>query len=339
MTDPALIFPALDFASATFADAPAGKRRLLRVQIFPVSDAPLTHPSGELRFDRAFAERVIANFRSYPGKVPSDYDHGSEKGAAGPDVGIASGWVERVELEPGGVFAYVDPTARAVGLVEAGEYRFASPTVHFDWTDPRTGKPQGPTLLSVALTNRPFIRGMAPIESVTLRDAGASPPRKAAPMPDETPPQPAPETIALADHTAQVQQLRDEIATLADRTTKAEAEATKLRDEKLERDAIADVEAGERAGKIVPATRAKMLELRKASPALFADLLAASPALVKFGSPVGADAPSAPPTQTRDEKGDALVKLADSIAVERKVGYATALRLAREEHPELAEGF
>jgi phage I-like protein len=323
---------------ATFADAPVGKRRALRIQIFPISPKPLAHPSGDMLFDRAFAELLVRNFRSYPGEVPADYDHGVEKGSGSPDHGLASGWVRDVKIEGDAVVAYVDPTDRATALVEAGEYRFASPTVHFDWTDPRTGKAQGPTLLSLALTNRPFIRGMRAVETVTLRAPDASPPRKENPSMEtqlaETPIQ----TVALADHESAVRVLRDELASLTDRAVKAETEVKSLRDAADAASAAADVEAGERAGKITPATRATMIELRKSNATLFSALLEALPVAVRT-TPIGVDAPAAPPEKSATDAGTELAALADKIETDEKIPFAAALHKARALRPDLIVGF
>lgn len=326
----------LEVANATptiLADAPAGApRKRLRVQAFPISDAPLSHPSaGELRFDRAFAERVLQNFRAYPGEIPADYDHGTEKAGGNPETGIAAGWVRDLRIEEGGVFAYVDPTARALSLVEAGEYRFASPTVHFDWTNPQSGKAVGPTLLSLALTNRPFIRGMLPVEIATFSDLRASRAVEDVPMPEI-------QTIALADHEAALVALKDEIKSLSDRATTAEAALAKLRDEQTAREIEADVTAAEAAGKITPANRARFVELRTLNAALFADIVATLPVAAPM-APAGVDAPATPPETSYEDKGAALVQAAEKIATEAGCSFRDALIRARAAHPELADGF
>lgn len=318
-------------APTTLVDAPRGRR--LRIQAFPVSDAPLSHPTaGELRFDRAFAERVVANFKAYPGEIPTDYDHGTEKASGDPSTGIAAGWVRDLRLEDGGVFAYVDPTPRALSLVEAGEYRFASPTVHFDWTNPTTGKAVGPTLLSLALTNRPFIRGMLPVEIATFSDLRASRPAMEVPVSDTI------QTVTLADHEAAIVTLKDEIKLLADRAVAAESALATLRDEIAGREAAADVEAAVAAGKVAPATREKFLALRKRDPQLFADLVAVLPVAAPMVAS-GVDAPADPPAEDYEAKGRKLAAFADEIATRDSIDYRSALLRARAAHPELADGF
>ena len=48
-------------------------------------------------------------------------------------------------------------------MIKANEYRYISPEWHMHYKDKESGKDIGPTLLSMALTNRPFIEGMQPI--------------------------------------------------------------------------------------------------------------------------------------------------------------------------------
>ncbi|MCC7060735.1 MAG: hypothetical protein IT508_10945, partial [Burkholderiaceae bacterium] len=231
-----------------------------------------------------------------------------------------------------GVFAYVDPTARALSLVEAGEYRFASPTVHFDWTNPQSGKAVGPTLLSLALTTRPFIRGMLPVEVATFSDLRASR-AEGDTMPTDTP-----QTVTLADHEAALLTLKDELRLLADRATTAETALATLKDEIATTAATADVEAAISAGKVAPAAREKFLALRKRDPSLFADVIDLLPVTAPM-RPAGVDAPSTPPEQSYEDMGAALVKFADEIAAADGCSPVAALLKARAAHPELASGF
>ena len=55
------------------------------------------------------------------------------------------------------------PTARARKLIEQSEYRYISPAINWAGRDKRTGKIDGTTLTSVALTNRPFLEELPQI--------------------------------------------------------------------------------------------------------------------------------------------------------------------------------
>lgn len=341
-------------------DGASGK--VLRIQIAPISDKPLTHPTaGSLLFDRAFADKLIANFKAYPGEVPGDYDHGVENANGDPARAIASGWIRglKVEAIDGGgeaLFAYMEPTTRALGLVEAKEYRFASPTIHFDWTNPETGKAQGPTLLSVALTNRPFIRGMAEVaavdgETLTFRSPGV--PSKRAPTNPSK--EPVVDTISLADHNvkvgvlnAQIQALSDQVkaadtakAELSSKLATAEAEKVSLSAKvaefetaKRKADAAAAVEVLLSAGKALPAEKESLIKLHESSPELFAQITKDRPVLVKFSG----KGVATPESAQGGDKAAMLHAAAEKIASEQKVSYRDAISMAIHFNPDLRDG-
>ncbi|MGD0922484.1 MAG: phage protease [Terriglobia bacterium] len=130
-------------------------------------------------------EDIVRNFRDRQnGEINVDYDHASEmpEVAAGGPVPSAGRIVtlDRPEplngsrkLEVGNregpnsllpasgsrliLYGWYEPTERARELLQSREYRYISPAI--DWTahNKLTGKPQGTTLTSVALTNRPFL--------------------------------------------------------------------------------------------------------------------------------------------------------------------------------------
>lgn len=103
------------------------------------------------------------------GEVNVDYDHKSEQGAEIADPIPSAGRVTELLgpeqfTDAQGVQRYIlwgryEPTARARQLIAAKEYRFTSPAFG-QGIDRATGKPQGVTLSTVALTNRPVILSM-----------------------------------------------------------------------------------------------------------------------------------------------------------------------------------
>ncbi len=117
---------------------------------------------------------VVRNFRKKPnGEVVIDYEHASENPevAAGGPV-PASGWLQAVEDQPdsGGIlWGLARFTDRARELIQAGEYKYISPFINWGVRDKETGEPQGATLTSVALVNRPFLDGLP---AVRLSEAG-----------------------------------------------------------------------------------------------------------------------------------------------------------------------
>lgn len=137
-------------------------------------------------------EEIVRNFRERQnGEINVDYDHASEmpEVAAGGPVPSA-GRIVRLDppetLKNGSgkwevgnredpdfrlptsnsrflLFGWYEPTARARQLLKHREYRYLSPAIDWAARSKTTGKPQGTTLTSVALTNRPFLEELPQI--------------------------------------------------------------------------------------------------------------------------------------------------------------------------------
>ncbi|MDP9203649.1 MAG: phage protease, partial [Gemmatimonadota bacterium] len=155
---------------------------------------------SEFTIDKSVIENFIQVFRTgYPQKICVDYEHGTMNGATDTGQPVpAAGQV----MELKGVYAASDfsgdlktaaekiaakvgrslddprnfglwmrwrPTARALQMVTAREYTELSIAFAEDMEHNTTGAPQGPTILSVALTNTPFLDDMLPV-AATRRD-------------------------------------------------------------------------------------------------------------------------------------------------------------------------
>jgi phage I-like protein len=141
-------------------------------------------------------ESIVHNFRERQnGEINVDYDHASEMPevaaggpipSAGRIVGIdspeklgANSELRIANRESDSrlatrhsrsiLWGWFEPTERARALVKNREYRYISPAIDWGAKNKRTGKPQGATLTSVALTNRPFLEEMPQIR---LSDPG-----------------------------------------------------------------------------------------------------------------------------------------------------------------------
>lgn len=134
-------------------------------------------------FDASVFDAVVANFARQANPVVFDFEHGTEYAPPGEPI-PAAGWVHAVAREGDSLYAYVEWTDRAASMIEAGEYRFCSVVVDFESVDRKTGEEIGPRLISVALTNTPFIDGQQPIRlSMSGRASTSSPIRHGALMP------------------------------------------------------------------------------------------------------------------------------------------------------------
>jgi hypothetical protein len=152
----------------------------------------------EFTIDADTLEQIVANFASGdPAKVPIDYEHETVKKdpatAAIPFTRKAGEIVEvravladeqllpemrkqvdaerarraRVglarDIDPLGLWVRWEPTTRALSMVKDREVTEMSVVIDFDHPNRKTGEGQGPTLLSVALTNIPFLGDMTPV--------------------------------------------------------------------------------------------------------------------------------------------------------------------------------
>lgn len=140
----------------------------------------------QISFDDAFFSKVIANFRAHPsyeagedgvGKarvVPFDYEHASEMPPTEGSIALhgapACGWVLELDTRKGEdgnveLWALADFLDATREQIRAGAYQWTSVAIWPNATDKVTGKEIGPVLTSVAITNRPFVEGMAPLKA------------------------------------------------------------------------------------------------------------------------------------------------------------------------------
>ena len=109
-----------------------------------------------------------------PTQLPVDYDHLSMDPKK-PGDGKAAGWFEDLELRSEGdeLWGNVRWTEVAAEAIANSEYRFVSPTFIKDFVH-KTGQKIGTTLLAAAITNHPFLEGMAALTlSTNLGDVAA----------------------------------------------------------------------------------------------------------------------------------------------------------------------
>ena len=115
-------------------------------------------------------ESIVRNFRERQnGEINVDYDHASEmpEVAAGGPIPSAGRIVSIDPPENAGrrtiLWGWFEPTERARALIANREYRYISPAISWGARHKQTGRAQGATLTSVALTNRPFLEEMPQI--------------------------------------------------------------------------------------------------------------------------------------------------------------------------------
>lgn len=102
---------------------------------------------------------ILRNFTSFGIDLVIDYEHQSLNSGYNGAPAPAAGWIKKLEIRDNGVFAVeVEWTDDAKALIEAKKYKYISPVIVFNDSDPHDGSWIGCSLHSVALTNTPYFR-------------------------------------------------------------------------------------------------------------------------------------------------------------------------------------
>lgn len=101
-----------------------------------------------------FADNVNNGIRGQD--IDIDYDH-KEYG------GQAAGWVKQADARSDGLWLLVEWTTKAFEEIKSKAYRYFSPEFEDTWTDPRNGVKFKDVLLGGGITNRPFLKGIQPL--------------------------------------------------------------------------------------------------------------------------------------------------------------------------------
>jgi len=143
------------------------------INIQCLREGKFKHPwYGTLKFDRKFFAGMIRNFEAdIPNpEIAFDFKHDSESGAAA--------WITKLFVEGKNLMASVSLTPKGRKAIEEKEFKYFSIEYTDDYVEyqyeeafDKQGKvteieqkiSHGPTTLGGGLTNRPFIKGMAPV--------------------------------------------------------------------------------------------------------------------------------------------------------------------------------
>lgn len=145
----------LQFAEGDWVD---GNKKWIQLYPYDSWDHPFY---GTTTITPEIAQQFVENFnKGIRGQeIHSDYEHG-EDAAKGNK---ASGKFIKVEARTDGPWALVEFTEEAKKEIDAGEWNYWS-TSHWDsWTHPHTGETHQYVLDGGGLTNKPFVKGMVPL--------------------------------------------------------------------------------------------------------------------------------------------------------------------------------
>jgi phage I-like protein len=101
-----------------------------------------------------FADNIKRGVRGQD--LDIDYDHKAKGGEA-------AGWVKDADARGDGLWLLVEWTRSAWAKIKEKAYRYFSPELVDEWTHPQTGEKYQDVLFGGGLTNRPFLKGILPI--------------------------------------------------------------------------------------------------------------------------------------------------------------------------------
>lgn len=129
-----------------------------RELVFPVGE-PKGNDDRKWRFTPEDLEIVASDFATRAEPAPVLYRHGEDPARGG----AAAGWIDRVEVAPDGLYAFIRYGERALDEIRDGGWGYRSPG--FDAEQDEEGFWRPRRLSEVSLVNDPAIAGMPPIRA------------------------------------------------------------------------------------------------------------------------------------------------------------------------------
>lgn len=330
----------------------------------PVSDIQIArtgtweHPQyGRLEITEQTLQDFVDNFyRRVRGiDIAVDQAHRPEDGAAG--------WIKDLHKRGNELWATVEWTPLGVRLIRDGIYRYFSPEFAVTYTDPETGQKYRNVLLGGGLTNRPFIKGMAPVmlsedmaeaflpvqpdddsttneevESMKIKLSEAV--QKALGLPQEVTPDEL--NAALEKHLTGAVKLSEDVARLMDEN-KALNEANRQLSERVasletslkKADWERYRDAKIREGKLTPALAEKFEALYLSEPNRAKEIIEAMPPVIELGE-LGTSKGEEQPENTPD-----VIFLSEVQKYQREKGvsFSEAMIAVSREKPDLARQY
>ena len=137
------------------------------IQAVPVGT--YQHPSyGEISFTPDKISNMALNVKNEvrDTQLDVDYDHKSQSGKA-------AGWIKDAQARSDGLYLQVEWTNTATEAIKNKEYKYFSPEYQDKWKHPKTGTIHQDVLFGGALTNRPFLKDLMPVNlSELIGDQG-----------------------------------------------------------------------------------------------------------------------------------------------------------------------
>ena len=192
----------------------------------------LIHPatSETINIDDGFINTMKQNFTNQICdivQVPLANDRNDHVENPAANLGEVVGVED--DASTGKVYALVDVRKDAENFGKT--YLGASAFFHLDYPDTKTGKRAGPTLLHVAVTNRPYVTGLDPYEAVAAAAEAFTDPavmELSGRPPEGNVPRSLEDVLAelKTDHDVDVEGLRAELSTAQEKVATAEADTS-----------------------------------------------------------------------------------------------------------------
>ena len=278
---------------------------------------------GDFEITRVILAQMVSNFekKAIKNDLMIDYNHECEE---------AAGWVMKLYTKEEGkeLWALVKWTKPGKQHLMDKTYRYISADFNFNHMDNETLEEFGPVLYGAALTNRPFIKGMAPTVNLNELTGGNK--------------------MTLDELKKQNQQLTDRVTSLEEKHSKEVktlSETISSKDEEIKtlKKENEDLQLGQEKAK-KESEFAVLLSQGKAVPAQKEAFLAGD--LVKFAELAGktnhkesgsGQSGSEDVELTEDQKLEKVEKLADEkIAKKLASNMGEAISMVLQENPELA---
>jgi hypothetical protein len=145
----------VDLSGLQFGDE--GESTVTTFQAMPYG--VYNHPIyGKIDLNEERAQRFAANVNNgVRGQdLDIDYDHKAHHGEA-------AGWVKAAEARKDGLYLTVEWTKTAFQKLKEKAYRYFSPEFKDEWKHPQTGQVFKDVLFGGGITNRPFLKGIMPV--------------------------------------------------------------------------------------------------------------------------------------------------------------------------------
>ena len=137
------------------------------IQAVPLGD--YKHPVyGDISFTQDKVRNMASNIKNEVREtlLDVDYDHKAKSGKA-------AGWITDADARSDGLYVKVEWTETAKQAIKSGEYKYFSPEYQDKWKHPKSEQVHNDVLFGGALTNRPFLKDILPVNlSELIGDQG-----------------------------------------------------------------------------------------------------------------------------------------------------------------------